>query len=260
LPHIFSVLWDGDGRDTFDLSKFTTNLTIDLQPGHWSSFGTLLPEPFNLTPNVIVPGNVANAYLYVDPETGKEDLRSLIENAIGGSGEDSITGNEVDNHLSGRAGADQLFGLDGNDTLDGGAGDDTMDGGVGVDRAIIHTNRAQATITRNADGSLTITSADGTDKISNVEYLQFNDQLVHVNPQDDFDGDGKSDVFFQNIRDGQGYIWQMNGLALKQGGAGEVGWKAGADWVARATGDFDGDGKGDIFLQNVRAGSSQIAS
>ena len=74
----------------------------------------------------------------------------------------------------------------------------------------------------------------------------------------DFDGDGKSDIFLQNVRDGQGYVWGMNGLNLKQGGVGEVGWKAGADWVAKASGDFDGDGKSDILLQNVNDGGCYV--
>ena len=58
---------------------------------------------------------------------------SLIENATGGSGSDSITGNEVNNLLTGNAGDDTLQGLDGNDTLNGGIGVDLMKGGGGDD-------------------------------------------------------------------------------------------------------------------------------
>ncbi len=60
-----------------------------------------------------------------------------IENAIGGSGNDTIIGNAVDNVLTGNAGADNLNGKAGNDTLDGGAGDDTMLGGLGDDVFIV---------------------------------------------------------------------------------------------------------------------------
>ena len=74
----------------------------------------------------------------------------------------------------------------------------------------------------------------------------------------DFDGDGKSDLFLQNVKDGLGYIWEMDGLNLKEDGGGEVGWKAGAEWVAKASGDFDGDGKSDILLQNVNDGGCYI--
>jgi len=74
----------------------------------------------------------------------------------------------------------------------------------------------------------------------------------------DFDGDGKSDILLQNVDTGGCYIWQMNGLALKDKGSGEIAWKPGKDWVARATGDFDGDGKSDILLQNVDTGGCYI--
>ena len=56
-------------------------------------------------------GNVANAYLYND------DPRSLIENAIGGSGNDVLIGNQANNLLAGGAGNDISAGIDGNDTL-----------------------------------------------------------------------------------------------------------------------------------------------
>ena len=131
---IFMTLWDGGGVDTYDFSNYTTNLKIDLQPGSWSTVSTSqLPSVSN---NYQPPGNIANAYLFVDPTTLREDTRSLIENAIGGSGNDSITGNQSNNALKGGVGNDALFGLAGDDTLDGGAGDDTLDGGAGADKFI----------------------------------------------------------------------------------------------------------------------------
>ena len=45
--------------------------------------------------------------------------KTIIEKAVGGFGNDTITGNEFDNDLNGR---------DGNDSLTGGAGDDTLTG------------------------------------------------------------------------------------------------------------------------------------
>ena len=67
--------------------------------------------------NQKAPGSVANAYLYGN------DTRSLIENAIGGSGDDTLRGNAGNNSLSGGAGNDQLWGgTNGSDTLTGGAG------------------------------------------------------------------------------------------------------------------------------------------
>ena len=52
------------------------------------------------------------------------DTLASIEQALGGGGRDTITGN---------AGANSLLGGNGNDRLDGGAGSDRVDGGDGVD-------------------------------------------------------------------------------------------------------------------------------
>ncbi len=58
---------------------------------------------------------------------------SVIENAVTGDGNDTITGNSVANKLYGMRGDDKLYGLAGNDTIDGGAGNDWIDGGKGND-------------------------------------------------------------------------------------------------------------------------------
>ena len=221
------TLWDGGGEDTYDFSNYSTNLSVDLQPGAWTTLAQ--DEVAEAKDHTMAPGNIANARLF------EGDTRSLIENAIGGSGDDSITGNQADNHLMGGSGDDQLFGLDGNDTLDGGSGKDKIDGGVGVDTALYHATRAASTIVHNADGSLTVSSGlDGTDTVTNVEYLQFSDQIVHVNPNDDFNGDGESDIAFQNANaSGSVYVWEMNGAQILNPGAGSVA-TAGADWHATA--------------------------
>jgi Ca2+-binding RTX toxin-like protein len=57
----------------------------------------------------------------------------IIENALGGNGNDTLTGNSVNNGLDGGNGNDTLIGAGGNDVLVGGVGADTMFGGVGND-------------------------------------------------------------------------------------------------------------------------------
>ncbi|WP_448191523.1 M10 family metallopeptidase C-terminal domain-containing protein [Azospirillum sp. sgz301742] len=143
---IFRTIWDGGGTDTYDLSDFREGVNVNLQPGQWSTFARGQLAHLNVgDPTVLARGNVANAYLY------NNDPRSLIENAIGGSGDDTVTGNDANNTLSGRQGNDTLtggngqdtffggndndmiFGNQGNDLLLGNAGADTLFGGLGND-------------------------------------------------------------------------------------------------------------------------------
>ncbi|WP_421852676.1 M10 family metallopeptidase C-terminal domain-containing protein [Oricola sp.] len=99
---------DDGGIDTIDLSGSTDNNRIDLTPGAISDTGGLI-------------GNISIAF------------SATIENAIGGSGNDTVTGNDANNELSGNGGDDTLLGGAGNDTLDGGADADSMYGGLGND-------------------------------------------------------------------------------------------------------------------------------
>lgn len=112
---IFRTLWDGGGVDTYDASAYTEGVTLQLAPGSWSTLSA--SQLANLGNGVSAPGSVANALLY------QSDTRSLIENAIGGSGDDILRGNVGNNQLTGGDGNDQLWGgVGGNDTLSGGSG------------------------------------------------------------------------------------------------------------------------------------------
>jgi Ca2+-binding RTX toxin-like protein len=106
-PLIFAV-WDAGGVDTFNFSGYAASQIIDLSPGHFSNVGGMV-------------GNVAIA------------MQVGIENAIGGSGADTLLGNALANVLQGGIGADFLSGLQGDDTLEGGPGDDTLAGDAGAD-------------------------------------------------------------------------------------------------------------------------------
>ena len=125
---IFATLWDGGGTDTYDVSAYDTNVLIDLAPGAHSVFKS--DQLAKLGPDHSAKGNIYNALRY------QGDDRSLIENAIGGAGNDQINGNRANNLLSGNAGSDHLSGLDGNDILRGQLGKDTLSGGQGRDRLI----------------------------------------------------------------------------------------------------------------------------
>lgn len=134
---ILGTIWDGGGTDTYDLTAYKTGVQIDLRPGAYSMFSKSQLSWLGGGPNDgYARGNIFNALLY------NNDLRSLIENAKGGSGNDTIVGNQGKNVLMGNAGndtlrgaagADKLYGGSGADKLFGGAGKDWLDGGTGND-------------------------------------------------------------------------------------------------------------------------------
>jgi len=122
---IFMTIWDGGGYDTYDLSNYATDLRIDLTPGGASVFSDA--QLARLGDGHVARGNVYNALQY------QGDARSLIEAAIGGSGDDEILGNAAANAIEGGAGDDILSGGAGNDSIDGNDGNDTIYGGPGND-------------------------------------------------------------------------------------------------------------------------------
>ena len=115
---------DGGGLDTFDASEQTLDLNIDLTPGSWIHAGEKtahLALNDDLTPT--------HGQMFIGYGT-------QIENAKGGTGNDTIKGNSADNHLFGFDGDDHLDGGAGNDQLEGGRGADTLTGGKGADTFI----------------------------------------------------------------------------------------------------------------------------
>jgi hypothetical protein len=62
----------------------------------------------------------------------------------------------------------------------------------------------------------------------------------------DFNGDGESDILWQNTS-GEAAIWEMNGTSAIGGGS--LG-NPGPSWHALGSGDFNGDGKSDVQWQN----------
>jgi len=92
------------------------------------------------------------------------------------------------NVINGTSGNDTLTGTSASDILIGGAGNDSLDGGAGSDTAQYSGNAANFTVTRAANGVVTVTdtssgSPEGTDQLTNIEYLQFADKQVNLTVQ-----------------------------------------------------------------------------
>lgn len=154
---ILMTVWDGGGVDTFDLSNYNGGVEVDLRAGEFSTFSVAqLANHTEAAGTVnLAVGNVATAKLY------QGDLRSLIENATGGDGNDILTGNQVNNVLTG--------GL-GNDRLEGGAGSDTLDGGGGSDTAVLGGSIG-LTVALDAAGNATVVNGADTDTLVGIENV-----------------------------------------------------------------------------------------
>ncbi|MGO6982523.1 hypothetical protein [Rhizobium leguminosarum] len=119
---------------------------------------------------------------------------------IAGRGDDDLWGREGSDNLHGGAGADTLSGYSGDDVLVGGAGDDTIYGDhlgsfadSGKDTAVFSGNFADYQITPTSipdqfwlnnvsawSVADKVLGRDGTDKVYDVDYLQFADTIVAV--------------------------------------------------------------------------------
>jgi hypothetical protein len=94
-------------------------------------------------------------------------------------------------------------------------------------------------------------------QIKGADFLRIGSTIVpapgadwHLLSTDDFDGDGKGDLFWRTD-DGTLAIWQMDGTQIKsadyiRSGATII-KTPGPDWHISGTGDFDADGRGDIL-------------
>lgn len=116
----YLTIWDYSGTDTLGVTDGSTAVDISLAPGSWSNVGTTI-EYWDGTDFFYDSYTV-----YIAPDT-------VIENAYGADGDDTLRGNAFANKLEGNAGADELIGGNGADRLLGGAGDDRLYGGNGND-------------------------------------------------------------------------------------------------------------------------------
>ena len=202
---VFAV-WDAGGNDTLDFSGYGQSQTIDLRPGFFSSVGGLT-------------GNVSIAQ-------GAD-----IENAVGGSGADSITGNGLDNLIHGGAGADTVMAGAGNDTIDGGAGasyirgedgSDSIQGGANFDD--INGMKGDDTIDGGTGGGDWLVGGQGNDLITahaggGVLYGNLgNDTLAGSDGADVLLG-GQADDLIQ-AGAGNDYVSGDRGNDTETGGAG----------------------------------------
>ncbi|MDR5017102.1 M10 family metallopeptidase [Yersinia rochesterensis] len=155
-------IWDAGGIDTLDFSHQTQDQVINLAAGSFSHIGGL-------------KGNISIAYGVV------------IENAIGGSGNDQLWGNKEINVLAGG---------DGDDSLSGGNGADHLWGGKGNNTFIYH--HVKDSLTTSADTIHDFNAGD--DKIDLSPLIYGNEDIALV---DKFSFSGQTEIMqkYDEVRD-----------------------------------------------------------
>lgn len=138
------TIFDTGGIDTLDYSGSNANQTFDLREQAYSSLNGR-------------DGNIGIA------------RGTVIENAIGGGGNDTFIGNDANNSITGGGGADRFYASGGSDVFDGGSGSDT---------AYFSGSSTDYTVSTNGSGNTVVTdnragSPDGVVELISVENIVY---------------------------------------------------------------------------------------
>src|SRR5256885_122116 len=71
----------------------------------------------------------------------------------------------------------------------------------------------------------------------------------------DFNGDGKADVLWRDVKTGRADLWFVNGATVSGGASFGI---VPSDWQIAGVGDFNGDGKADLLWRNVKTGQVDV--
>lgn len=112
----------------------------------------------------------------------------------------------------------------------------------------------------SSNGQVYLWFMDGQGNQQGGRYIQNGATFPgwNVMPAGDLNGDGKSDIMWQNASNGQVYIWFMDGQGNQQGGRYIQNGATFPGWNVIAGGDLNSDGKSDLIWQNASSGQAYI--
>ena len=251
----------GDSNDTIDWSSSSAGMIIDVPnlsatgqgTDEWTGITNFVGSDFDDTMLVdddapgtgvdtfsggkgtdTVDGSASTGGIVIDLDSLDPEPDDL-ENAIGGSGNDVLDGNDLRNSLTGNDGDDELIGEGGNDTLVGGLGNDTFEGDAGADTVSFATNTTAGV---NVDLSLgfATSSESGDDSFNDGAEIivgsPFNDHITGG----PFGGGGTVNFLFKGLA-GNDVLTGFNGNDTLNGGGGK-------DTLRGVGGDDTLNGKG----------------
>lgn len=185
--------------------------------------------------------NTGKAYIYVEDSGSGTPFGSYdLSISLKGTTENGTNNNDV---FVGDINQNLFYAEGGNDLITGAGGNDTIDGGDGVDTAKFSGNLSDYTISKsgttytlmdNRDGS-----PDGTDTLTNIEKLQFLDQVIEIDANTGssassvalkslFDNNADAakgltaayGILFDGVPNQAGYTFLINGAVSTNFGAG----------------------------------------
>ncbi|MBF0459204.1 MAG: VCBS repeat-containing protein [Nitrospirae bacterium] len=106
------------------------------------------------------------------------------------------------------------------------------------------------------DGRLRLYFSAGSASQNKSIYTCILPPYYYPHPGRDFNGDGKSDILWQNSSTGAVALWLMDNATIKSYGSAAS--SIDSTWQLKGVGDFNGDGKSDILWQNSSTGAVAI--
>jgi serralysin len=260
------VLFDGDARPSWMVTNETFGITIMDSSGidTMDFSGASVAQLIDMRARGI-------SDVYGRTGTVVVALGTVIENAVGGNGRDTINGNDAANMVLGRGGNDFIEGLGGNDTILGGLGDDIVYANSGNDSVNGEDGNDELW---GGPGNDTVLGGGGSDTMGGAAGNDFLDggagrdslwggggrDLLYGGADGDelaggaasdtiYGGDGNDTVFAAVADDqifgeaGDDFIWAGTGNDLAYGGTGN-------DTIAAGTGNdtLYGNAGADVFL------------
>jgi len=161
------LLVGGTGNDIYVFAASLANQTDTITESAGGGTDTLSFEALSTAVTVNLANDAALATMAGRiVKSSVPGVAAALENAFGGSGNDSLTGNEASNLLRGNDGNDTLTGNGGNDILLGGLGNDVLKGISGLNLLF------------GGAGSDVLDGGSGGDLLLSGGYVHENDEAI----------------------------------------------------------------------------------
>jgi len=179
--YLDNVEWGSDNADLTPGGQGYETLLHEL--GHMLGLKHPFDDAINLPTAVDNTNYTVMSYTHVgaDKSTFQEYDIAALKWLYGGDGLGGALGlNSTAGGLwfAGTSNVDTLTGTSANDVLEGDGGNDILNGGAGTDTAYYNGVRSAYAVAQISSSSWSVTGAEGTDTLTNIELLRFSDTTI----------------------------------------------------------------------------------